>query len=68
MSQRTTTRGASLHMAGGALGESGNRGYVAGLPLFPWNTSPKNRFIKIDVLELSGRSFIAEGRHPHDNE
>ena len=42
--------------------------YVAGLPLFPWNTSPKNRFIKIDVLELSGRSFVAEGRHPHDNE
>ena len=41
---------------------------VEGLPLFPWNTSPKNRFIKIDVLELSGRSFIATGRHPRDNE
>lgn len=38
--------------------------YVAGLPLFPWNTSPKNRFIKIDVTELSGRSFVAEG-HDH---
>lgn len=38
--------------------------YVATLPLFPWNTSPKNRFIKIDVTELSGRSFIAEG-HDH---
>jgi uncharacterized protein len=39
--------------------------YVAGLPLFPWNTSPKNRFIKIEVTDLSGRSFIAEGHnHP----
>ena len=50
---------------GGTLGESGNRGYVAGLPLFPpWNTSPKNRFIKIDVLELSGRSFCCRGAPP----
>lgn len=38
--------------------------YVESLPLFPWNTAPKNRFIKIDVSELSGRSFIAEG-HDH---
>lgn len=36
---------------------------VAGLPLFPWNTSPKNRLIKINVTHLSGRSFIATGRN-----
>lgn len=32
------------------------------LPLFPWNTAPKNRLVKVDALEVSGRRFVAEGR------
>lgn len=32
------------------------------LPLFPWNTAPKNRLVKIEAYELSGRRFVAEGR------
>jgi hypothetical protein len=34
-----------------------------GLPLFPWNTAPKNRFVAIDPTGVSGRRFVAEGRH-----
>ena len=34
-----------------------------GLPLFPWNTAPKNRYVVIEPTEISGRRFIAEGRH-----
>jgi nitroimidazol reductase NimA-like FMN-containing flavoprotein (pyridoxamine 5'-phosphate oxidase superfamily) len=33
------------------------------LPLFPWNTAPKNRFVAIDPTAVSGRRFVAEGRH-----
>jgi nitroimidazol reductase NimA-like FMN-containing flavoprotein (pyridoxamine 5'-phosphate oxidase superfamily) len=33
------------------------------LPLFPWNTAPKNRYVVIEPTEISGRRFIAEGRH-----
>lgn len=33
------------------------------LPLFPWNLAPKNRLVKIEAFELSGRRFVAEGRH-----
>ncbi len=33
------------------------------LPLFPWNTAPKNRFVTIEPTEISGRRFVAEGRH-----
>lgn len=33
------------------------------LPLFPWNISPKNHFVEIEALSLSGRRFVAEGRH-----
>jgi hypothetical protein len=33
------------------------------LPLFPWNTAPKNRFVAIDPTRVSGRRFVAEGRH-----
>ncbi|MCU0279661.1 MAG: pyridoxamine 5'-phosphate oxidase family protein [Candidatus Nanopelagicales bacterium] len=33
------------------------------LPLFPWNTDPKHRFVAIEVMEISGRQFLAEGRH-----
>lgn len=33
------------------------------LPLFPWNTAPKNRFVAIDPSAMSGRRFVAEGRH-----
>ncbi len=33
------------------------------LPLFPWNLAPKNRLVKIEAFELSGRRFTAEGRH-----
>ena len=32
------------------------------MPLFPWNLAPKNRFVAIEVTELSGRRFVAEGR------
>lgn len=32
------------------------------LPLFPWNTAPKNRLVQIDVHEISGRRFVAEGK------
>ncbi|MGB3039176.1 MAG: pyridoxamine 5'-phosphate oxidase family protein [Candidatus Nanopelagicales bacterium] len=35
---------------------------VEQLPLFPWNTAPKNRFVQFVVKDISGRSFIAEGR------
>jgi nitroimidazol reductase NimA-like FMN-containing flavoprotein (pyridoxamine 5'-phosphate oxidase superfamily) len=30
------------------------------LPLFPWHASPKPRFVRIEVVELSGRRFFAE--------
>lgn len=33
------------------------------LPLFPWNLAPKNRFVAIEPTAVSGRRFIAEGRH-----
>lgn len=33
------------------------------LPLFPWNLAPKNRYVAISPLEVSGRRFVAEGRH-----
>lgn len=33
------------------------------LPLFPWNTSPKHRLVQVEPVEVTGRSFIAEGRH-----
>lgn len=33
------------------------------LPLFPWNTDPKNRYVAIEPNSLSGRRFIATGRH-----
>lgn len=33
------------------------------LPLFPWNLEPKNRFVAIEATGLSGRRFVAEGRH-----
>ncbi|MCB9411462.1 MAG: pyridoxamine 5'-phosphate oxidase family protein [Actinobacteria bacterium] len=32
------------------------------LPLFPWNLAPKNRLVKVEAFELSGRRFVAEGR------
>ncbi len=32
------------------------------LPLFPWNTDPKHRFVAIEVSEISGRKFVAAGR------
>lgn len=36
--------------------------FVAALPLHPWNTAPKNRFIRISPTTISGREFVAEGR------
>ncbi|MET0143620.1 MAG: pyridoxamine 5'-phosphate oxidase family protein [Ilumatobacteraceae bacterium] len=27
------------------------------LPLFPWHASPKHRFVRIEPVEISGRSF-----------
>lgn len=33
------------------------------LPLFPWNTAPKHRLVKLEAFEISGRRFVAEGRH-----
>ena len=27
------------------------------LPLFPWHASPKNRFVRIDPVEVTGRRF-----------
>ena len=35
---------------------------IAELPPVPWNTSPKNRFVIIEVSDVSGRSFEAKGR------
>lgn len=35
---------------------------IAELPLVPWNISPKNHFIIIEVSDVSGRSFEAKGR------
>lgn len=32
------------------------------LPLFPWNTSPKNRLVQITVTQVTGRCFEALGR------
>jgi nitroimidazol reductase NimA-like FMN-containing flavoprotein (pyridoxamine 5'-phosphate oxidase superfamily) len=32
------------------------------LPLSPWNTDPKFNYVAIEVHELSGRKFVAEGR------
>lgn len=34
------------------------------LPILPWNLAPKHRFVAIEVTELSGRRFVAEGRTP----
>lgn len=36
--------------------------FVADLPFSPWNTAPKNRFIRIEPTEVSGREFVATGR------
>jgi uncharacterized protein len=33
------------------------------LPLFPWNLAPKHRYVAIEGTEISGRRFVAEGRH-----
>ena len=33
------------------------------LPLFPWNLDPKHHYVAIDADSLSGRRFVAEGRH-----
>ncbi len=34
--------------------------FAQGLPLFPWNTAPKNRYIVIDPHIVSGREFFAD--------
>ena len=31
------------------------------LPLFPWHASPKNRFVRIEPVEITGRSFDVIG-------
>ena len=31
------------------------------LPLFPWHASPKHRFVRIEPVEISGRSFRVVG-------
>ena len=31
------------------------------LPLFPWHASPKNRFVRIEPVEITGRSFQVIG-------
>ncbi|MCU0286109.1 MAG: amino acid adenylation domain-containing protein [Acidobacteria bacterium] len=33
------------------------------LPLFPWNVDPKHRYVAIEPTGISGRRFVAEGRH-----
>lgn len=30
------------------------------LPLFPWHSSPKSRFVRIDTREISGRRFLVD--------
>ena len=35
---------------------------LEGLPLFPWNTSPKYNFVEIVPTQVTGRRFVAEGR------
>lgn len=33
------------------------------LPISPWNVEPKRRYVAIEPHELSGRKFVASGRH-----
>lgn len=37
--------------------------HLESLPLFPWNMAPKHHLVEIDPHEISGRRFVAEGRH-----
>jgi hypothetical protein len=39
---------------------------AADLPLFPWHTSPKSRFVRIVPVEMSGRRFSAS--RPDDSQ
>jgi nitroimidazol reductase NimA-like FMN-containing flavoprotein (pyridoxamine 5'-phosphate oxidase superfamily) len=34
------------------------------LPLFPWHTSPKPRYVRIRPDEISGRRFVVTGGRP----
>jgi nitroimidazol reductase NimA-like FMN-containing flavoprotein (pyridoxamine 5'-phosphate oxidase superfamily) len=34
---------------------------ATGLPLFPWHSSPKHRFVKIEPVRLTGRRFHIVG-------
>ena len=35
---------------------------TADLPLFPWHAAPKQRFVRIDAAEITGRRFRVVGR------
>ena len=37
--------------------------FLESLPLAPWNLAEKNNFVEISVSFMSGRRFVAEGRH-----
>jgi len=50
-------KGLARDVAPGAIADK-----IAELPV-PWNTSPKNRFVLIQVTEITGRSFEAKGRN-----
>ena len=53
---------------GGTLGESRKiEEYVAGLPLFPWNTSPKNASSRSTCWSFPVGHLLPKGATPHDN-
>lgn len=37
------------------------------LPLFPWHTGPKPRFVRIEPTSITGRRFHAVDQHTWDN-
>jgi len=34
---------------------------AAGLPLFPWHAAPKQRYVRIDPVQMTGRRFTVVG-------
>ena len=51
-----------LHGQARLIGHDAMEVVAETLPLYPWNTSPKHRFIQIVPRDVSGRRFIVAGR------
>lgn len=51
-----------LHGQARLIGHDAMEAVAETLPLYPWNTSPKHRFIQIIPRDVSGRQFLAAGR------